>query len=103
MSISQTRDSNLVVLLLSCAPGPPISLSILVRAHLCGALKGVVHTVVGNFTFLAISLEIWQFLRKIYFLCIRECVCECGCVACGEFECVSMCGFLISHFLLKAL
>ena len=47
-SISQTRDSNVLVLLLSCAPGPPTSLSILVRAHLCCSLKGVVHTTVGN-------------------------------------------------------
>ena len=47
MSISQTRYSN--VLLLSLAPGPPTSLSSLVRAHLCYSLKGVVHTVVvGN-------------------------------------------------------
>ena len=52
MSISQTRDSNVLVLLLSCAPGPPTSISILVRARLCCSLKGVVHTVVGNLQFL---------------------------------------------------
>ena len=52
VSNSQTRDSNVLVLLLSCAPGPPTSLSILVRARLCCSLKGVVHTVVGNLQFL---------------------------------------------------
>ena len=51
-SISQTRDSNILVLLPRCAPGPPTSLSILVRACLCCSLKGVVHTVVGNIQFL---------------------------------------------------
>ena len=40
------------VLLHSCAPGPPTSLSILVRACLCCSLKGVVHNVVGNLQFL---------------------------------------------------
>ena len=34
-----------------CAPGPPTSLSILVRARLCCSLKGVVHTVVRNLQF----------------------------------------------------
>ena len=48
MSISQFGDSNVLVLLLSCAPGPPTSFSILARARLCCSLKGVVHTVVGN-------------------------------------------------------
>ena len=62
MSISQTRDSNVLVLLLSCAPGPPTSLSILVRAHLCCSLKGVVHTVVGNLQFLG------NFLHGIAFI-----------------------------------
>ena len=32
MSVSQTRHSNVLVLLLSCALGPPTPLSILVRA-----------------------------------------------------------------------
>ena len=52
MSISQTRGFNVFFLLLSCAPGSPTSLSILVRACLCCSLKGVVHTVVGNLQFL---------------------------------------------------
>ena len=49
-------DSNVLVLLLSCAPGPPTSLSILVRACLRCSVKGVVHSVVrdlqilGNFS-----------------------------------------------------
>ena len=60
-SISQTRDSNVLVLLLSCAPGPP-TFSILVEARLCGSLKGVVHTVVGNIQFLG------NFLHGIAFI-----------------------------------
>ena len=52
MSISRTRDSNILFLLLSCAPGPLNSLSFLVRTHLCCSLKGVVHTIVGNLQFL---------------------------------------------------
>ena len=44
--------SNVLALLLSCALGSPTSLSILVKAHLCCSLKGVVHTVVGNLQFL---------------------------------------------------
>ena len=55
VSISQTRDSNVLVLLLSCAPGPPTSLPILVRSRSCCSLKGVVHTVVGNLQFLGNS------------------------------------------------
>ena len=38
--------------MLSCAPGPPTSLSTLVRARLCCSLKGIVHTVVVNRQFL---------------------------------------------------
>ena len=63
-SISQTRDSNVLVLLLSCAPGPPTSLSILVRAHLCCSLKGVVHTVVGNLQFLGNFLDEIAFISQ---------------------------------------
>lgn len=40
-SVSQTRHSNVLVLLLSCALGPP-TLSILVRASLHCSVKGVV-------------------------------------------------------------
>ena len=45
-SVSQTRHSNVLVLLLSCAPGPPTPLYILVRARLRCSVKGVVHSVV---------------------------------------------------------
>ena len=51
-SVSQTRHSNVFVLLLSCAPGPPTPLSILVRASLRCSVKGVVHSVVRDFQFL---------------------------------------------------
>ena len=48
-SVSQTRHSNVLVLLLTCAPGPPTPLSILVRAS-C-SVKGVVHSVVRDLQF----------------------------------------------------
>lgn len=51
-SISQTRDSDVLVFLFSCAAGPPTSSSTLVGACLRCPLKGVVHTVVGNLQFL---------------------------------------------------
>ena len=51
-SVSQTRHSNVLVLLLSCAPGPPTPLSILVRACLRCSVKGVVHSVVRDLQFL---------------------------------------------------
>ena len=56
LSVSQTRHSNVPVLLLSCAPGPPMPLSILVRANLRCYVKGVVHSIIrddqllGNFS-----------------------------------------------------
>ena len=53
MSVSQTRHSNVLVFLLSCAPGPPTPLSILVRDSLRCSVKGVVHSVVGDHQFLA--------------------------------------------------
>jgi hypothetical protein len=46
------RASTVLVLLLSCAPGPPTSLSILVRAGLLCSVKGVVHSVVQDLQFL---------------------------------------------------
>ena len=52
VSVSQTRHSNVLVLLLSCAPGPPTPISILVRASLCCSVKGVVHSVVRDLQFL---------------------------------------------------
>ena len=45
-------DTNVLVLLLSCAPGPPTPLSILVRASLSCFVKGVVHSVVRDLQFL---------------------------------------------------
>ena len=51
-SVSQTRHSNVLVLLLSCAPGPPTPLSILVRASLRCSVKGVVHSVLQDLQFL---------------------------------------------------
>ena len=51
MSVSQTRYSNVLVLLFSCAPGPP-TLSILVRGSLRCSVKGVVHSVVPDLQFL---------------------------------------------------
>ena len=44
-------DTNVLVLLLSCAPGPP-TLSILVSASLRSFVKGVVHSVVRDLQFL---------------------------------------------------
>ena len=41
-------DTIVLVLLLSCAPGPPTPLSILVRASLCCSVKGVVHSIVRD-------------------------------------------------------
>ena len=52
MYVSQTRHSNVLVHLLSCAPGPPTPLSILVRASLRCYVKGVVHSVVRDLQFL---------------------------------------------------
>ena len=51
-SASQTRHSNVLVLLLSCAPGPTTPLSSLVRACLRYSVKGVVHSVVRDLQFL---------------------------------------------------
>ena len=52
-SVSQTRHSYVLVLLLSCAPGPPTPLSFLVRGSLFCSLKGVVQSVVRDLQFLA--------------------------------------------------
>ena len=51
-SVSQTRDTNVLVVLLSCALRPPTPLSILVRASLHCSVKGVVHSVVRDLQFL---------------------------------------------------
>ena len=48
----KTRHSNVLVLLLSCAPGPPTPLSIRVRASLPCSVKGVVHSMVRDIQFL---------------------------------------------------
>ena len=45
-------DTNVLVLLLSCAPGPPTPLSILVRVSLHYSVKRVVHSVVQDLQFL---------------------------------------------------
>ena len=45
-------NTNVLVLLLSCAPGPPTPLSILVRDSLRCFVKGVVHSVVRDLQFL---------------------------------------------------
>ena len=48
-------DTNVLVLLLSCATGPPalsLSFFIMVRASLCCSVKGVVHSVVPGLQFL---------------------------------------------------
>ena len=52
MFVFQTRHSNVLVLLLSCAQGPPTPLSILVRDRLSCSVKGVVHSVVRDLQFL---------------------------------------------------
>ena len=52
MSVSQTRHSNVLVLLLSCAPGPPTPVSIPVRASLHCSVIGVVHRVGRDLQFL---------------------------------------------------
>ena len=49
---SQTRHSNVLVLLLSGALGPPTPISILVRASSRWSVKGVVQSVVRDFQFL---------------------------------------------------
>jgi hypothetical protein len=61
-SVSQTRHSNVPVLLLSCAPGPRTHLSILVRDSLCFSVKGLVHSVVQGLQFLN------NFLYEIAFI-----------------------------------
>ena len=45
-------DTNVLVLLLICALGPPTPLSILVRASLRCSVKGVVHSIVQDLQFL---------------------------------------------------
>ena len=52
MSVSQTRHSNVLVLLLSCAPGPPTPPSILVRDSFHYSVNGVVHSAVRDLQFL---------------------------------------------------
>ena len=52
VSVSQTRHSNVLVLLLICAPGPLTTLSILFMASLHCSVKGVVHSVVRDLQFL---------------------------------------------------
>ena len=65
---------DVLVLLLSCAPGPHTSLSILVIASLCCSLKGVVYTVVGNLQFLGNFSHVIGFIsqNKIRLLSLRR-------------------------------
>jgi hypothetical protein len=58
-----SRASNVLVLLLSCAPGPPSPLSILVRASLRCSVTGAVHSVVRDLQFLG------NFSCGIAFIC----------------------------------
>ena len=55
-------DTNVPVFLLSCAPGPPTLLSILVRASLRCSVKGDVHRIVRDLQFLG------NFLHGIAFI-----------------------------------
>ena len=45
-------DTNVLVLLLSCALGPPTPLSTLFKANLRCSVKGIVHSVVRDIQFL---------------------------------------------------
>ena len=58
MSVSQGMHSNVLVLLLSCAPRPHTPLSILVRASLRCSVKGGLYEI---FSFLAILA-----IRKLF-------------------------------------
>ena len=55
-------DTNVLVLLLSSAPGPPTPLSILVRDSLRCSVKGVVYSVVQDLQFLGYFLHFSSFL-----------------------------------------
>ena len=48
-------DTNILVLLLSCSPGPPSPLSILVRDSFHYSVNGVVHSAVRDLQFLFVS------------------------------------------------
>jgi hypothetical protein len=70
------QDTNVLVLLLSCTPGPPTPIFILVSASLRCSVKGVVHSIVrylqflGNFLHgMAISQNknrLTSFRRKLF-------------------------------------
>ena len=64
-SVSQTRHSNVLVLLLSCAPGHPTPLSILVRNSLHCSVKGAVHSVVRD-QFLGNFSQGIEFQKKVF-------------------------------------
>ena len=61
-SVSQTIHPNVLFLLLSCAPGPPTPLYILVRDSSNFSVMGVVHSVVRDLQFLG------NFLQGIAFI-----------------------------------
>ena len=64
VSVSQTRHSNVLVLLLSCAPGPPTPRSILVRDSLRCSVKGVVHSVVQDLQFIGNFSHVIAFISQ---------------------------------------
>ena len=57
-------ETNVLVLLLSCALGPPTPLSILVRDRLCCSVKGVVHSIVQGLQFLGNLLHGTAFISQ---------------------------------------
>ena len=63
-SVSQTRHSNVLALLPSCAPGPLTPLTILIRASLRCSVKGVVHSVVQDLQFLGYLLHGIAFISQ---------------------------------------
>ena len=71
-SVSQTRHSNVLVLLLSCAPGPPTPLSFLVKGSLLCSVKAVVHSVARDLQFHGIAfisqnkIRLTSFRRKLF-------------------------------------
>jgi hypothetical protein len=69
VSVSQTRYSNLLVLLRSCAQGLPTPLSILVRARLRSSVKGVVHKLFVS------SCQLEQSQNAILLLLFLWCCC----------------------------
>ena len=76
-------DTYVLVLLLSCAPGPPTPFSILVRGSLHCSVNGVVHSVVWDLQFLGIFSHGVAFIsqNKNRLTSFRR-----NCFVCGHFE-----------------